>query len=130
MKTHEIDICGQRLHLLLNGSALFDLYDKFGPDGFLTDHLKGGSKKSFEATCYFLFKLAEQGELYRRWEGHARGPVLSEQFFRVHLAPREVNRAKDAIVEAVRLGFQREEAEDKDVDLGLLELQKKTGPAE
>ena len=129
MKTHEIDICGQRLHLLLNGSALFDLYDKFGPDEFLTDHLKGSDKKSFEATCYFLFKLAEQGELYRRWQGHARGPVLSEQFFRVNLAPRDVNRAKDAIVEAVRLGFAREESEDRDLDLGLAELQKKTGSA-
>lgn len=130
MKVHEVDICGQRLHLLLNGSALFDLYDKFGPDGFLTDHLKGGSKKSFEATCYFLAKLCEQGELYRRWQGQTRGPVLSEQYFRVHLAPCDVNRAKDAIVEAVRLGFQREETEDHDVDLGLMELQKKTGPAE
>ena len=126
MKVHEVDLCGQHLYLLLNGSALFDLYDKFGPDGFLTDHLKGGSKKTFEATCYFLFKLAEQGELYRRWEGHARGPVLSEQFFRVHLAPREVNRAKDAIVTAIRIGFAREAEEPHDVDLGLVELQKKT----
>ena len=126
MKVHEVDLCGQHLYLLLNGQALFDLYDKFGPDGFLTDHLKGGTKKSFEATCYFLFKLAEQGELYRRWQGQTRGPVLSEQYFRVHLAPRDVYRAKDAIVTAIRIGFAREAEEPHDVDLGLVELQKKT----
>ena len=44
MKTHEFDLCGQRLHLLLNGQALFDLYDKFGTDGFLTDALDGSGK--------------------------------------------------------------------------------------
>ena len=75
---------------------------------------------------YYLFKLSEQGELYRRWQGHTRGPVLTEQFFRVNLAPREVAAAKDAIRTAIVLGFQREEKETSDLDLGLVELQKKT----
>lgn len=127
MKVHEIDLCGQHLYLLLNGQALFDLYDKFGTKGFITDPIKGSGKKSFEAVCYYLFKLSEQGELYRRWQGHTRGPVLTEQFFRVNLAPREVAAAKDAILTAVVLGFQREEKETGDLDLGLVELQKKTG---
>lgn len=126
MKVHEVDLCGQHLYLLLNGQALFDIYDKFGSDGFLTDHIKGGSKKSFEATCYFLAKLCEQGELYRRWQGQTHGPVLTEQFFRVNLAPHEVAAAKDAILAAIVLGFRREEKETGDLDLGLVELQKKT----
>ena len=126
MKTHEVDLCGQHLYLLLNGQALFDLYDKFGTKGFLTDPLKDKGKPGFEATCYFLSKLAEQGELLRRWQGQTRGPILPEQFFRVNLAPRDVYLARDAIVETVRLGFAREEAEEHDVDLGLVELQKKT----
>ena len=69
MKVHEVDLCGQRLYLLLNGQALFDIYDKFGTKGFITDPLKDSDKKSFEAVCYYLFKLSEQGELYRRWQG-------------------------------------------------------------
>lgn len=127
MKLHEVDLCGQHLYLLLNGQALFDIYDKFGTKGFITDPLKDNNKAGFEATCFFLAKLCEQGELLRRWEGQTRGPVLSEQYFRVHLAPREVAAAKDAILAAIVLGFQREEKETGDLDLGLVELQKKTG---
>lgn len=126
MKLHEVDLCGQHLYLCLNGQALFDIYDKFGTKGFITDPLKDSGKKSFEAVCYYLFKLSEQGELYRRWQGQTRGPVLSEQYFRVHLAPRDVYRAKDAIVTAIRIGFAREAEEPHDVDFGLVELQKKT----
>lgn len=69
MKLHEVDLCGQHLYLCLNGQALFDLYDKFGTKGFITDPLKGSGKKSFEAVCYYLFKLSEQGELYRALAG-------------------------------------------------------------
>lgn len=125
MKVHEVDLCGQHLYLLLNGQALFDIYDKFGTKGFITDPLKGSGKKSFEAVCYYLFKLSEQGELYRRWQGQTHGPVLTEQFFRVNLAPHDVAAAKDAIRTAIVLGFQREEKETGDLDLGLVELQKK-----
>ena len=39
MKGHEVDLCGQHLYLLLNGQALFDIYDKFGTKGFITDPL-------------------------------------------------------------------------------------------
>lgn len=130
MKVHEVDLCGHRLYLLLNGQALFDIYDKFGTKGFITDPLKDNNKAGFEATCFFLAKLCEQGELLRRWQGQTRGPVLSEQYFRVHLAPREVAAAKDAILAAIVLGFRREEKETGDLDLGLVELQKKTEPAE
>ena len=127
MKVHEVDLCGQHFYLLLNGQALFDLYDKFGTKGFITDPLKDNNKAGFEATCFFLAKLCEQGELLRRWQGHTRGPVLTEQFFRVNLAPHEVAAAKDAILAAIVLGFRREEKETGDLDLGLVELQKKTG---
>ena len=130
MKIHEIELCGQHLYLLLNGQALFDLYDRFGTEGFLTDALEGSRKQNFEAVCYFLAELSEQGELWRRWQGLDRGKILPEAWFRVHLAPRDVGRARTAILEAVRLGFAREAEEPHDIDLGLLELQKKTAAAD
>lgn len=127
MKTYEFKFNGQIYHLCMNGAALFDIYEKFGTKGFVTDHIKGGGKKSFGATCWMLAKLAEQGELVRRYQGFDKGPFITEQQLRVLLSPLDVPEAKRAIEAAVRLGFRREEdAAKKETDLGLIELQKKT----
>lgn len=125
MKTAEFTLNGQTYFLCLNGAALFDIYEKYGSKGFVTDHIKGNGKKSFEATCWILAKLAEQGELVRRYLGFDRGPVPSETMLRALLSPRDVPEAKAAITEAVRLGFEREEQQGGAVDLGLLEIEKK-----
>lgn len=126
MKTHEVELCGQRVALLLNGQALFDIYEKFGTDEFITEHIKGQSKASFENACWMLAKLAEQGELWRRWQGMDKRAFVSEHFFRVNLSPRETIAAKDAIRTAIYLGFAREETEGEgDVDIYAEELKKK-----
>lgn len=127
MKTLEYQFNGQTYHLCLNGAALFDIYEKFGSKGFVTDHIKGTGKKSFSATCWMLSKLAEQGELVRRYQGYPHGKFPTEQMFHTMLHPMQVAGAKDAIRDAVALGFAREEEEeDPEVDVGLVELQKKT----
>lgn len=119
---------GVTYHLLLNGAALFDIYEKFGTKGFVLDHIKGNGKKSFGPTCWILAKLAEQGELMRRYQGYDKGPIPTEETFLLNLSPLEVPLAKDAIARAVQEGFRREESPQKtEVDKGLLELQKKTG---
>ena len=75
-----------------------------------------------------LAKLAEQGELLRRYQGYDKGPIPTEELFRLSLSPLEVPLAKDAIARAVQAGFRREEGPaKKEVDKGLLELEKKTG---
>ena len=127
MKTLEYTLNGQTYHLCLNGAALFDIYEKYGSKGFVTDHIKGTGKKSFSATCWMLAKLAEQGELVRRYQGHDRGEIPTEQMLQVMLRPSDVAAAKVAIRYAVVLGFAREEEdEDQEIDMGLIELQKKT----
>lgn len=127
MKTTEFELNGQMYHLCLNGAALFDIYEKYGSKGSVTDPIRGNGKKSFSAVCWYLSKLCEQGELVRRYQGMDHGPFPSESQFRLMLAPPDVVRAKQAIEAAVRQGFAREEKpERKEVDLGLLELQKKT----
>lgn len=127
MKTYPFEHNGQTFHLCLNGAALFDIYDKFGTKGFVTDHIKGNSRKSLENTCWVLAKLAEQGELVRRYQGHDHGTFPTEQMFRATLSPLKVVEARKAIGEAVALGFRREEEdEEEEIDLGLAELQKKT----
>ena len=131
MKTFPYELDGHKFYLCLNGQALFDAYDNFGYEDFITKHIEGQSKASFENTCWLLCKLAEQGELVRRWQGLERGPIVPVEYFRAHLRPLEVAGAKDAIREAITLGFSREEERERLVrDLGLEELQKKTAKAE
>lgn len=130
MKTFPYELDGHTFYLCLNGQALFDAYDKFGYEGFLTKHIEGKDKQSFENTCWLLAKLAEQGELVRRWQGLERGPIVPVEYFRAHLRPLDVASAKDAIRETITLGFSREEERERLVrDLGLEELQKKTAKA-
>lgn len=130
MKTFPYELDGHKFYLCLNGQALFDAYDKFGYKEFITKHIEGQSKASFENTCWLLCKLAEQGELVRRWQGLERGPIVPVEYFRAHLRPLDVAGAKDAIREAITLGFSREEERERLVrDLGLEELQKKTAKA-
>lgn len=128
MKTFPYELDEHTFYLCLNGQALFDAYDKFGYEGFITKHIEGTSKESFENVCWLLSKLAEQGELVRRWQGLDRGPIVPPEYFKAHIKPLDVAGAKDAIREAVALGFSHEEEREKrDRDLGLEELaQKKT----
>lgn len=127
MRTVPVSLGGVTYHLLLNGAALFALYDRFGDRGSLADHLQGGGREAFENTCVFLAVLGEQGELWRRYLGYDHGPLPTAEGFRVGLSPMEAAAAKGAVMEALLKGFAREEGQQsKAVDKGLLALQKKT----
>lgn len=127
MRTVPVTLGGVTYHLLLNGAALFDLYDRFGDKGSLADHLQGGGREAFENTCVFLETLAEQGELWRRYLGYDHGPLPTAGTFLVSLSPLEAAAAKGAVMEALMAGFAREEGErPRTVDKGLAALQKKT----
>ena len=54
MRTVPYALNGQTWHLCLNGAALFDIYDKFGTDGSVFDHIEGTDRKSYDATCWML----------------------------------------------------------------------------
>lgn len=130
MKLHEVDLCGQHLYLLLNGQALFDIYDKFGTKGFVTDPIEGNTRKAFNATCWMFAKLAEQGELVRRHQGYDRQEIKMPEYFQTFFRPADVLTARETIKTAVQVGFAREitDGEDEEIDLGLQELEKKTEP--
>lgn len=129
MKTTPFELKDQTYHLCLNGAALYDIYDKFGVEEPILSHIEGVDRKSYDATCWILAKLCEQGEIVRRYEGFDRGPFVSEHYLRSNLQPLDVPMAKRAIETAVRQGFRREEPEEEQkIDKGLLELEKKTAP--
>ena len=131
MKCLEYTAAGQTWHLCMNGAALIDAYEHFGEDKPILDHISGTGKRSFEATCWLLTKLAEQGELVRRYQGFESGKFPSEMRFKTLLEPREIPLAKMAIRRAVELGFRMSQEPEDGFDLGLQELeaaQKKTKP--
>lgn len=131
MKTTEFTVAGSTWHLCLNGAALFDIYDKYGDKGSLLDHIKGNDKAAFQATCWILAKLAEQGELVRRYHGFDHGLFPTALMFQTMLKPLEVAEAKRVITMAVSQGFARDEPdEEASIDLGLVELQKKRDRAD
>lgn len=130
MKTVEFALNGRVHHLFLNGAALFDAYDRFGDKGDLLTRIAGTSRESFDDTVWLLVKLAQQGEAMRRWQGEEAAPMLTAEEAWRTLRPVDVVRARAAIRAAWDLGFARENPpEEEEIDLGLLELQKKTEPA-
>mgnify|MGYP006923174427 FL=1 len=72
MNTVDFAWNGQTLHLLLNGAALFDIFDRYGSDTEILELIAGSGRKDLEATCWILAKLAEQVELARRYLGYDR----------------------------------------------------------
>lgn len=128
MKLTPFEFGGNTYHLLLNGAAMFDIYDQFGQEGSIIDHIKGNDRDAFEAICWYLEELATQGELFRRKQGFDKRPILSADVLMLELSPMEVLDARAAIKTAIYRGFTREEVEPpKEIDKGLLDLEKKTG---
>ena len=54
MRTVPVSLGGVTYHLLLNGAALFDLYDRFVNRGSLADHLNSDGRVAFEITCLLM----------------------------------------------------------------------------
>lgn len=129
MKTVEFAAQDMRLHLCMNGTALFDIYEQFGRKGQILSHIQGNDKNAFDHTCWLLWKLGEQGELVRRWQGYTPSPMPSVGQVRAVLSPSDVLRAKEAIGEAVKLGFamERPPEEPEMVDLGLMRWKAQQG---
>lgn len=132
MRTVAFELDGRTWHLLMNGAAYYDILEKYGTEAdSILDHIRPNDKAGLEATCWFLAKLAEQGELWRRYQGLENGPFLAAQRARAVMMLADVERAKLAIAEAVALGFAREtkDPEPEYVDKTLHALKKKEGAA-
>ena len=129
MKTVEFIWDGKPLYLMLNGTALFDILDRYGSRAEILEPIEGNDKKSYLNTCWILSKLAEQGELARRFLGHDHATYPTPERLAALMMPLEVPKARRAITRAVQLGFGMQHPADDEqdyVDIGLMELQKKT----
>lgn len=129
MKTVKYELCGQTLHLRLTSAALYDIYDAYQPESSF-DPISAGGRQGFEAVCWYLQKLAEQGELTRRWEGFEPSEIPTVEQLRLLMTPADLPRAKLALIRAMNMGFGREIEDEEPVDLGLVEFEKKTQPTD
>lgn len=124
MKTVEFELHEKKHHLCMNGAALFDCYDKFGTKGEVIDNINMATKRGFINTCWLLAKLSEQGAAVRKYMGLESEKPLEEEYLRLMLKPVDVLEAKLKIMEAVSLGFARNE-EESTFDPWLAEIEQK-----
>lgn len=114
-------------HLLLNGEALFDCFERFGQDRSLLELLEAEGREGYAVETFMLATFSMQGEMYRRWQGEDRGSYLSEAQARVLLTPADIPRLRAALIDTIVAGFDRKHPDDGPVDPWLQELtQKKT----
>lgn len=124
MKTVEFELHGKKYYLCMNGAALFDCYDKFGTKGEIIDNINKATKKGFINTCWLLAKLSEQGAAVRKYMGLESEKPLDETYLQLMLKPVDVLDAKLKIMEAISLGFARNE-EESTFDPWLAEIEQK-----
>lgn len=127
MKLTKITLDGKEYHLLLNGEALFDCYERFGQDKSLLELLETDGREGYAVESFLLATFSMQGELYRRWQGEDRGCYLSESQARVLLTPADIPVLRTALIDTIISGFNRQHPDDEPIDPWLNELtQKKT----
>lgn len=129
MRTVDFEYRGQVLHLCLNGAALFAIRDEYGSETPIFDLIAGDGSEAFQRLCRILHILCEQGELVERYLGQEPQEVPTERYLATTMMPSDLPAVREAMARAVAAGFRREVPDDKPKhrDLGLEELQKKTG---
>lgn len=127
MKAAKVTLAGQDYFLVFNGAAMFEFDDAFGGSSAYFENTKGDGREVYATVCKAASILSEQGELIRRSLGYDKGPILTEEQALILAAPMEAARLRKAVMDAILAGYGREIEDDEDVDMGLLELERKQG---
>lgn len=127
MKAEKINLCGQDYYLCMNAAAMFEL-DELRGEQTIVDITQADDKASTEILFKAVQILSEQGELTRRRLGYDKGTFLTVNDLWLMTQKLDILNLKFATYQAVTLGYGREsEDDDKEIDLVLQELEKKTG---
>lgn len=127
MKAAKFTLAGQDYYLAFNSEAMFAFEDEFGGSNAYFDMTKNGGREAFSAVCKAAAILSEQGELARRALGYDSGPILTAEQAGATTTPAEALMLRKAVMETIMAGYGREVESDEDVDVGLLELERKQG---
>ena len=118
-----------RYHYLFNAAAYFAAAEKF-PENGIVAAIAGQGPEAFDALCWALAELAQQGELARRDMGYDSGEMLTVERVRRQLMPAQLPEAREIVLRTIAKGLKNGEGNDSDeVDEVLAELaeQKKNG---
>lgn len=111
----------------MNATAMFEL-DELRGEQTIVDITQADDKASTEILFKAVQILSEQGELTRRRLGYDKGTFLTVNDLWLMTQKLDILNLKFATYQAVTLGYGREsEDDDKEIDLVLQELEKKTG---
>lgn len=122
----------ENIDLLYNGYAHYELKERLGGDPFSALFPHEGDEdyapmdlNRFSNICLALSIMCTQHEIQRRTEGYDQQDIPSLNYIKSHLKLNQVAEATVEIMNAMADGMKQEQ-EPEEVDLGLVELQKKT----
>lgn len=118
---------GRKLFLAFTVTAMFQINELLG-DQELFEVLSCTGKQGFEQFCDIIRVLSCSGETIRQQEGYGKQEPLTKEQVAAYMTPVEYLELKKAAMDAVMIGYGREIVDEKEeVDVGLAELEKKTG---
>ena len=130
METVAFNYGPKTLHLYMSGDAMFRIQalntDEDKPD--ILDRILQNTVDGTVTLCQVAAILGEAGELCRRYLGYAKERIPTADELQQLLSPMQILGLRTTVVQAIGNGYEgiKEDSESGDIDLGLLELDKKT----
>ena len=125
MKMVKWSIGGQEYFMAYTVEAMLELEEEFGEVGGMISKLSTNSREGLAVLVKCLEVMSREGEAARRAVGYEAGRIPREEQIRPLITPNKRVELAEAVAEAVSKGLMTE-VEEEEVDLVLLEIQKKT----
>ncbi|MCI8506903.1 MAG: hypothetical protein HFI67_12045 [Lachnospiraceae bacterium] len=125
-KTVPVAFGKKQYHLAYNAWAMFRIQD-LSEEKEVMEILAARGIGDFSLFCKAAGIMSEAAERIRRYEGEREQDTLAEEEIFNTAQPIDILELKRAMLEAVAYGYGRELGGEEEIDLGLAELQKKTG---
>lgn len=117
----------RKYNYVYNAAAHFASIEKY-PEGLTKEFDKKGTRE-FNALCWALAEMSTQAELVRRDMGYDPHEPLSEEKVRVWLTFRNIQTAREIVLNAIIKGLGKGTEDGEEFDEVLAELEKKTETA-
>lgn len=113
-------------YLIFNGAAMYEFNGIWGNASNYFDKAGLKNAEQIKELMRGFEIMARQGELARERQGYKKRELISADEAAFSATPKDLLSVQQACMDAVNLGYGRELTdEDEEIDLGLLEIQKK-----